>query len=76
MIRRSKGGGIVPAACSWFIPGLGQLVNGDSNKALGVFAVCAAAGLATQLPIIGGIAAVVAGGSWIYGIANAYTGNR
>ena len=76
MVRRSNGGGIVPAACSWFIPGLGQLVNGDSSKAIGVFAVCGIAALATQLPLIGGIAAVVAGGTWIYGIANAYTGKR
>ena len=76
MVRRSKGGGIIPAACSWFIPGLGQLVNGDSNKALGVFVVCGVAVLATQLPLIGGIAALVAGGTWLYGVANAYTGKR
>lgn len=76
LVRKSKSGGVVPAACSWFLPGLGQLVNGDSDKALGVFVVVGGAGLATQLPLIGGVAAVVVVGSWVYGVFDAFRGKR
>ena len=76
LMRQGRGGGLVPAACSWFLPGLGQLVNGDSDKALGVFAVVGGAALATQLPLIGGVAALVCAGSWVYGIYDAFRGKR
>ena len=39
LMRQGKGGGLVPAACSWVVPGLGQLVNGDSDKAIALLVV-------------------------------------
>ncbi len=76
LVRRSKGGGVVPAVCSGLLPGAGQLVNGESDKAIGVFVVAAGAGLLTQVPLIGGIAALVAGGTWLYGVIDGYMGKR
>lgn len=64
----------IPAVASGFIPGLGQLINRDTDKALGVFAVAAVtgAGFIAGLPLIGGIAGLVYGGTWIYGVADGY----
>lgn len=79
IVKRSKrGGGVVPAVASAVIPGLGQLFNGDSDKAIGVFAVSVVAGLScwAGIPLIGGIAGAVAVGTYIYGVANGYTGRR
>ena len=50
LVRREGGGGsgngsgVVPAVCSAIIPGVGQLVNGETDKAIGVFAIYAVAG--------------------------------
>jgi TM2 domain-containing membrane protein YozV len=76
LLRQSKGGGVVPAVASGLLPGLGQLVNGESSKGVGVFVVAAGAGILTQVPLIGGIAAVVAGGTWLYGVVDGYLGKR
>lgn len=81
LVRRSGGGGsgVVPAVCSAVIPGLGQLVNGEGDKALGVFVVAAVAGagVVASLPVIGAVAGVVGGITWIYGIADGFfTGRR
>ncbi len=76
LIRQSKGGGVVPAVCSGLLPGAGQLINGESDKAIGVFVVAAGAGVLTQVPLIGGIAAAVAVGTWLYGVIDGYMGKR
>lgn len=76
LVRRSRGGGVVPAVCSGLLPGADQLVNGQSTKAIGVFTVTAGAGLLTQVPLIGGIAALVAGGTRLYGVIDGYMGKR
>src|SRR5213075_2244980 len=83
LMRQSGGGsGVVTAVCSAIIPGVGQLVNGQTDKAVGVFAVgvfavAVAASLLHGVPIIGGIAALVGFGTWLYGIGDAYvTGKR
>ncbi len=76
LVVQGKSGGLVPAVCSWILPGLGQLVNKESEKALGVFVVVAGAGIAMQLPVVGGAAAVVAVGSWLYGVFDAFRGKR
>ncbi len=76
LIRRSKGGGVVPAVCSGLLPGAGQLINGESDKAIGVFVVAAGAGVLTQVPLIGGIALVIGVGTWIYGVVDGYMGKR
>ena len=78
LMRQSGGGsGVVPAVCSAVIPGVGQLVNGETEKAIGVFAVALVAGALHGVPIIGGIAALVGLGTWLYGVGDAYiTGKR
>lgn len=74
--------GLVPAVASGFIPGLGQLINGETDKAVGVFAVafvCGAGlmgGLLGGIPLIGGVATLVGGVTWIYGVADGYFTGR
>jgi TM2 domain-containing membrane protein YozV len=82
LIKRSGGGGggsgIVPAVCSAIIPGVGQLVNGETDKAIGVFVVWGVAGasLLGAIPILGSVAALVGGATWLYGVADAYVQGR
>ncbi len=76
--RRDNVAGVIPAACSAVVPGLGQLVNGDTDKALGVFAVAAVSGLGFLhvIPIIGPVAGLVWGATWLYGVADGYLEGR
>jgi TM2 domain-containing membrane protein YozV len=76
--KRDNVAGIVPAACSALIPGLGQLVNGDSDKALGVFVVAAVSGASFigAIPLIGSVAGLVWGATWLYGVADGYLEGR
>jgi len=76
--RRDNVAGIVPAACSAVVPGLGQLINGDTDKALGVFAVAAVAGasLIHVIPILGSVAGLVYGATWLYGVADGFLEGR
>ena len=81
LIKSSGGGGsgIVPAVCSAFLPGVGQLVNGETDKAIGVFVVSTIAGLGFigAIPLIGPVAALVGGATWLYAVGDAYvTGRR
>ncbi len=82
LVKRSGGGGggsgIVPAVCSAIIPGVGQLVNGETDKAIGVFVVSVVAGasLLGAIPIIGTVAGLVGGATWLYGVAEAYVQGR
>jgi hypothetical protein len=77
-----SGSGVVPAVASGFVPGLGQLINGEGDKALGVFAVafvCGAGlmgGLLGGIPLIGGVASLVGGVTWLYGVADGYLTGR
>lgn len=64
--------GVVPAVASAVVPGLGQLLNKQKDKAIGVFAVVAGGWLLSALPLIGFIPGVVAAGAWIYGVADGY----
>ena len=78
LVRRSggsgSGNGVVPAVASALIPGVGQLVNGEVDKAIGVFAVAAIAGASFlgAIPLIGSIAGLVYGATWVYGVADGY----
>ena len=74
LVRRGGGSGVVPAVCSAVIPGVGQLVNGETDKAIGVFAVAvvAGAGFLGAIPLIGTVAGLVAGATWLYGVADGY----
>jgi TM2 domain-containing membrane protein YozV len=72
------GSGVVPAACSFFIPGVGQLINGETDKAIGVFAVAAVTGLAFVggLPLIGGVLGIVHLATHVYAVGDAYIQGR
>ena len=76
LVRRNGGGGsgVVPAVASAIIPGVGQLVNGETDKAIGVFAVYVIAGASFlgAIPVIGTVAGLVAGATWLYGVADGY----
>lgn len=78
LVRRGSGSGVVPAIASALIPGVGQLVNGETDKAIGVAAVYFVAGASFLgvIPILGGVAGLVAGATWIYGVADAYVQGR
>lgn len=79
LVKRGGGGtGVVPAVCSAVVPGLGQLVNGESDKALGVFAVAVVSGASFlgAIPVIGTVAGLVAAGTWLYGVADGYIQGR
>lgn len=70
----STASGVVPAVCSAIIPGLGQLVNKETEKAIGVFAVYVVAGASVigAIPLLGPVAGVVAGATWLYGVFDGY----
>lgn len=72
------GSGVVPAVASAIIPGVGQLVNGQVDKAIGVFVVAAISGASFlgAIPLIGSIAGLVYGATWVYGVADGYIQGR
>ena len=75
----SKMDGVVPAIASAIVPGVGQLINGQGDKAIGVFATwfVAGASILGGIPVIGTVAGLVATGTWIYGVADGYiTGKK
>ncbi|MEZ4366786.1 MAG: hypothetical protein R2939_10925 [Kofleriaceae bacterium] len=78
LARRGGGTGVVPAVASAVLPGLGQLVNGESDKAVGVFVVAAVcgAGVVASIPLIGAAAGVVGGLTWLYGVADGFIMGR
>lgn len=78
LVRRGGGSGIVPAVCSAIVPGVGQLVNGEVDKAIGVFAVATVAGLSFlgAIPVLGTIAGLIGGATWLYGVGDAYFTGR
>ena len=78
LVRRGGGSGFVPAACSLIVPGVGQLVNGETDKAIGVFAVWGIAGLGFlgAIPLIGGVAALVGVAPHLYAVGDAYVQGR
>lgn len=79
LVRRSaRGGGVVPAVCSAFVPGVGQLLNGETEKAIGVFVVAGVSGLSFlgAIPVLGSLAGLVYAGTWLYGVADAFVTGR
>jgi hypothetical protein len=76
--RSGTSSGIIPAVCSAFVPGVGQLINGETDKAIGVFVVAAvsASSFLGAIPLIGGIAGLVYGATWLYGVADGYIQGR
>lgn len=69
-----SGNGVVPAVASFFIPGVGQLINGETDKALGVFvvSVATAAAFLGGLPLIGGILGLCHAATHVYAVGDAY----
>ena len=81
LVKSSRGrgvGGVIPALCSAVIPGVGQLVNGETDKAIGVFVVAAVTGASFvgAIPLIGGVASLVFGATWLYGVADGFIQGR
>ena len=84
LVKYSGGGkgdnaaGVVPAVCSAIIPGVGQLVNGETEKAIGVFVVAAVSGASFlgAIPLIGSVAGLVYAGTWLYGVADGFIQGR
>lgn len=76
--RGGSGSGLVPAICSALVPGVGQLLNGESEKAIGVFVVAGVSGLSFlgAIPILGSLAGLVYAGTWLYGVGDAYLRGR
>ena len=76
--KRSKAKGVVPAAASLVVPGVGQLINGQGSKAVGVFGVAIATGAAfmTGLPLLGGIFVAAHAVTHVYAVGDAYVQAR
>jgi hypothetical protein len=66
--------GIVPAAASFVLPGVGQAINGQGGKALKVFGVAIATGAAflTGLPLLGGVIGIAHLVTHVYAVGDAY----
>ena len=80
LVKRSgnSGNGVVPAVGSLIIPGVGQLINGESDKALGVFvvSVITGAGFLVGLPLIRGIFGLTHLATHLYAVGDAYIQGR
>ena len=81
LVPRSSGdaaSGVVPAVASAIIPGVGQLINGETDKAIGVFVVAAVSGasLVGAIPLIGSVAGLLYGATWLYGVADGFVQGR
>lgn len=79
LVKSSRGaGGVIPAVCSALVPGVGQLINGDSDKAIGVFVVAAISGASFigAIPLLGSVAGLIYGATWVYGVADGYLQGR
>lgn len=76
--RRDNVAGVIPAACSAVIPGLGQLINGETDKAIGVFTVAAVTGASVigHIPVLGWAAGLLYSATWLYGVADGYIQGR
>jgi TM2 domain-containing membrane protein YozV len=76
--RRDNVAGVVPAVCSAVLPGLGQLINGETDKGIGMLVVAGISGasLIGALPLIGALAGWVYGVTWIYSVADSFLEGR
>jgi TM2 domain-containing membrane protein YozV len=76
--KKSAVTGVVPAAASLAIPGVGQLINGQGTKAIGVFGVALATGAAflTGLPLLGAVIGAAHVVTHVYAVGDAYVTAR
>lgn len=72
------GSGVVPAVASAIIPGVGQLINGESDKAIGVFVVHVVTGVGflVGLPVVGGIFGIAHLATRLYALGDGYIQGR
>ena len=72
---KADSGGLHPLAalCSALLPGLGQMVKGHTDKGVGMLAVAVVAGssLLGALPLLGSLAYLIYGGTWLYSVGDA-----
>lgn len=73
LVKAETGVHPVPALCSALLPGLGQMVKGDTDKGVGMLVVAVVAGSSylAGLPLIGGLASLAFGATWLYSVADA-----
>lgn len=82
LVKSSGGGdaasGVVPAVGSLIVPGVGQLINGHTDKAIGVFvvSVVTGAGFFLGLPLIGGVFGLAHLATHAYAVGDAYLHGR
>lgn len=78
LVRRTSGSGLVPALCSAVVPGVGQLINGDTDKGIGVLVVAGVCGLSWLgvIPVLGGLVSLVGTATWLYAVGDAYVRGR
>ncbi len=70
--------GALAGVAGFLIPGLGQVMNGETDKAIGMFAVFAVTGigLLTGLPLLGGVVALAHVGMHVVGGIDGYIQGR
>ena len=70
--------GIVAGVGSMVLPGLGQLINGETDKAIGVAVVALGAGAVASIgiPLIAPVAGLVSGVTYCYGIVDGFVQGR
>jgi TM2 domain-containing membrane protein YozV len=75
---RQGGNGVLPAVCSALIRGVGQLVNGETDKAIGVGVTAVVTGWTYwhHIPVLGVVAGLAFGATWLYGVADGYIQGR
>jgi len=70
--------GVIAGVGSVILPGVGQLINGETNKGIGVGVTYLGAGAiaAIGIPLIAPVAGAVACLTWIYGVADGFLQGR
>jgi len=69
---------VLAAAFSTLVPGAGQLVNGQPDKAIGLLAAFAIAGASFlgAIPLLRGAATLILGATWLYAVVDAFLVGR
>jgi TM2 domain-containing membrane protein YozV len=70
--------GVVAGVAGFLIPGLGQWMNGETDKAIGMGAVFVVTGigLLAGLPLLGGVVAIAHAGMHVVGGIDGYIQGR